>query len=129
MILWKIGAGKSHSSRYDASCSGVGFNRASEGDDRRAGDKGQKKHVNLKDVKLDRKVDCWNFCDNHFASDCTKSAKKDGDKRWKIVNTTFRDGYGDGVILTCFENRLPENLETCDDIDMSDAELEIGNHS
>ena len=40
-------------------------------------------------------------------------AKKDGDRKGK-VNVTFRDDYdedyGDGVILTRFENRLPEVL-------------------
>ena len=43
---------------------------------------------------------------------------KEGDKKGK-VNVTFRyydDGdYGDGVILTCFENRLPEYFHNDDE--------------
>ena len=45
---------------------------------------------------------CWNCGGNHFARDCTKPAKKDGDRKGK-VNLTQRDdyddAYGDGVIL------------------------------
>ena len=67
-----------------------------------------------------------------FYRDCTKSAKKDGDKEGK-VNVTFRDvydyDYDDGVILTCFENRLPEYLEDCRDSNTSDSETEIYNDS
>ena len=42
------------------------------------------------------------------------------------VNVMFRDDYdddyGNGVILTCFKNRLLEVLEDLDDADISDAE-------
>ena len=44
-----------------------------------------------------------------FARDCTKPAKKEGDKKAKI-NVTFTDydddDYGDGVLLTCFKNKV-----------------------
>ena len=63
--------------------------------------------IDVKDAKPNRKVDCWNCGGNHYARDCTfQPAKKDGDKKGK-VNVTFRDDYddyGDGVLLTRFEN-------------------------
>ena len=41
------------------------------------------------------------------------------------TDVTFRDdyddAYGDGVILTCFENRLPECLQVCHDFDASNS--------
>ena len=48
------------------------------------------------------------------------------------MNVTFRedyDDYDDGVILTCFENRLSECSEDLDHTDMSDAKLEIDDDS
>ena len=72
----------------------------------------------MKDAKPDRKVDCWNCGGNHFVRVWTKPAKKEGDKKGK-VNVTFRDydddDYGDGVILTCFENQLPDYFQNNDD--------------
>ena len=63
---------------------------------------------------------------------CTTLARKNNDRKGK-VNVAFRDDYddnfGDGDILTCFENRLPKCLEDFDDIDMSDGELEIDDDS
>ena len=51
----------------------------------------------------------------------------------KQVNITHRDDYyddyGDGVILTGFENRPPEFLNDLDDTDISYAELEIDDGS
>ena len=41
----------------------------------------------------------------------------------------YDEDYGDGLRLTCIENRPPEYLEKCDDIDTTDAELEIDNYS
>ena len=80
-------------------------NTTGRGEDRKAGDNGQKKNVNAKENKYDKKIECWNCGGNHFARDCTKPAKKKGDKKGK-VNATFRDynndDYRDGVILTYF---------------------------
>ena len=42
------------------------FNATGKRDDSRAGGKGQKRKVNVKDVKPDRKVDCWNCGGNYF---------------------------------------------------------------
>ena len=67
-----------------------------------------------------------------IARDCTKPAKKDGDKKGK-VNVIFRDDYDDdyddGFILTCFESRLSEYFEDCRDSDTSDSEIKIDNAS
>ena len=106
---------KSTSSRNQVPASGVGFNTTSKGNDRNAGDKGQKKNVNVnvKDAKAERKVDCWNCGENHFARDRKKPNKKEGGKKGK-VNVTFRDyadeDYSDGVIRTCFDHRELEEL-------------------
>ena len=82
--------------------------------------------------KADRKVDCQNCGGTNITRDCTRPSKKDGYRKGK-VNVTFKDDYdddyGDGVILTCFENRLPEFLEDCDDMDIADAELGINDES
>ena len=86
--------------------------------------------MNVKDAKPDRKADCWNCDDNNFGRDCTKPAKKNGEKKGKI-SVTFRDDYdddyGDGVIHTCSENRLPEYLEGYRDSDTSHLGLGIDN--
>ena len=58
--------------RNDIPASGVVFNTTGRGDDRKAGDKGQKKNVNAKESKQDKKIECWNCGGNHFARDCTK---------------------------------------------------------
>ena len=83
--------------------------------------------MNVKDAKPERKVDCWNCGGNHFARDCKKPAKKEGDKKGK-VNDTFRDyddeDYDVGVILTCFENQLPEYFQNDEDSNIPDAEFE-----
>ena len=83
--------------------------------------------MNVKDAKPERKVDCWNCGGNHFARDCKKPTKKEGDKKGK-VNDTSRD-YDDedcavGVILTCFENLLPEYFQNDEDSNIPDAEFE-----
>ena len=46
----------------------VVFNTTVKGDNRKAGDKGQKinVNVNVKDARPDRKADCWNCGGNHF---------------------------------------------------------------
>ena len=49
---------ESNSYKTDIPASGVGFNTSGKSDNRKAGDKGQKR--NVKDAKPDRKVDCWN---------------------------------------------------------------------
>ena len=84
---------KSTSSRNQVPASGVVFNTTGNGNDRNAGDKGQKENVNTKDAKPERKVDCWNCGGNRFTRDCKKLAKKVCDKKGKI-NVTLRD-YGD----------------------------------
>ena len=121
--------------RNDIPASGVVFNTVGKSDDRKAGDKGQKKNVNFEDGKPDKKIDCWNCGGNHFARDCKKPVRNDGEKKGK-VNVTFKDDYdddyGDGIILTCFENRVPENRvtdiylnENSDDEEILESEIEI----
>ena len=44
----------------------------------------------MKESKRDRKVNCWSYGKNNFARDCTKSVKRNGDKRGK-VNATLKD--------------------------------------
>ena len=56
--------------RNDIPTSGLVLNATSKVDDRKAGDKGQKKNVNAKDIKHDTKFECWNCGCNHFARDC-----------------------------------------------------------
>ena len=57
---------------------------------------------------------------------------KDGDRK-RQLNVTIRDDYDDdyddGVTLTSFETRLPECLDNCYDINISDADLEIDDDS
>ena len=61
------------------------FNTTDKGTDRNAGDKDQKKNVNVKDAKPERKVDCWNCGGNHLARDCKKPAKKVGDEKGRLM--------------------------------------------
>ena len=121
--------------RNDIPASGVVFSTTGRGDDRKAEDNGQKKNLNAKESKHDKKIERWNYGGNHFARDCTNPAKKEGDKKGKL-NVTFTDyddeDYGDGVILICFEYRCSgyfqnddanENLELDDENDsMPDLE-------
>ena len=65
--------------------------------------------------------------------DCTKPAEKEGDKKEKI-NVTFSDydeddveDYGNGELLTCFKNRLPEYLQN--DENNENLELDDENDS
>ena len=60
--------------RNDITTSGVVLNTTDKGDDKKARNKGQKKNVNVKETKHDRKVECWNCGGNHFARVCTKPA-------------------------------------------------------
>ena len=53
--------------------------------------------MNAKESKNDKKIECWNCGGNYFARDCTKPAKKEGDKKGK-VNVTFTD-YDDEDIM------------------------------
>ena len=110
----------SNASRNNDPAPGGLFNTTGVVDDRRTADKDQKKCFNIKVVKRDGKGDCWN-CG-------TVPAKMDGVKIGKI-DFTFSDDdydkyYGDGVIITCFENHLAEHLENCGDIVIPDAETD-----